>query len=1140
MELIEPGTGLIVSAEADRVSGYSEGLGFNPIEGVNGFPNRDRSLVGEAYIPELQPLADNPVIDVEAAVPFLEHRLSSVDSPETLNPESEKATGRDLLTGLDVGNAHNSTLVFVDAGIADAETLVAGVVPGAEVVMLTPDQDGVSQITQVLAERQGLSSVQIISHGMSAGLQLGTGELNLDTLNTYTSQLQTWAGALTSEADILFYGCNLAATALGEQFIEQVSQLTGADVAASSDRTGSAALGGDWELEVSQGTIESDVALQMWAQSAYQAVLDAVDNNLTVNSASFLGGNGDDSGNAVEIAPDRTIVIGGNFDLTPTQSLADGQGTVIRLDSTGQTRLSVTQVGADVDDLDLNRNNGNITVVGDFGVKTLNSDASQVLWSANPGSAQRVAVAGQGQVAVLADKQVTVYNPQGTAIGNFTVPGTQIADVAIDSNTSSVFVTGYRQVSTNLQLPLLRSYSYTGEINWENYNFSANEAAGENLGADTRGLRVAIGQDNQLYFAGSLDGGNSVFQRDPETITQSAGNVNIDNYTNTSNSGGGKFAYFARLNPATGTLNQGQIFLTRLSSGKGNSFAVNAITADANGRVYIGGQAGASLPDRSELQINGMSVGPYSGFEGAVIAVSEDFQQRELVGLWSGGSPSGSEVNGVAVFGDIRAMVSTNSGTNMITVNPLQGTSGGNQDAFFSVWQSPATPIGNPPTEINLTNTTIAKNTLQEKVVGELTTLDPDKDDRHTYTLIDDAGGRFAIADNKLLVADGVNLDFETNQSYQITVRSTDADGFSFEEGFEIAIAAVDDTPTPTPTPTLPVGLVDLAQIGSTQGVFQVGGTPGEAVRLQFDWTFREAQFKNEVGVLRVDDAMGTVNGVRPGDPGYAQQALTRAESQVLFARGENVGKGVDLSIQAGEYWVFYLIQDSTTADWLAENPENRLDGETIAFFSVTAANPDQFNHVQRTELGDGMVQLAWEDLTGGGDQDFNDVIFNVSNADWTVPGELGEMRPLIFNWMAQDSVISHELGLFLFDQPNGQIGNLFPGDPGYAVAALSQPNRQVIVAPGETGNGQRTLNVKSDRVLGWYLIQNGTTEQFLRENPDNLLGNSPLAFFSIIAANPNGIDNFWRLSPNEFAWEDLTNDSDIDFNDVMIGIQFG
>ncbi|MEQ8752846.1 MAG: DUF4347 domain-containing protein [Coleofasciculus sp. G1-WW12-02] len=1140
MELIKPRTELGVSAEADILSGYSEELASNPIGGVNGLPNRDRNPIGEAYIPEWQVFPDIPVIDIEEAVPFLERRLSRREVSETLNAESKESTGRDVLTGLDLGN-EGGTLVFVDAGIADAETLVAGVVPGAEVVMLTPDQDGVSQITQVLAKRQELSSVHIISHGMSAGLQLGTGQLNLDTLNTYASQLQTWAGALTPDADILFYACSLVATASGKQFIEQVSQLTGADVAASSDRTGSAALGGDWDLEVSQGTIESDLALHKWAQSAYQAVLDAVDNNLTVRSASFLGGSGDDSGNAVEIAPDRTIVIGGNFDLTPTQSLAPGQGAVIRVDSTGQTVLSVTQVGTDVDDLDLNRNNGTITVVGDFGVKTLNSDASQVLWSANPGSAQRVAVAGQGQVAVLADKQVTVYNPQGTPIGNFTVSGTQIADVAIDSNTSSVFVTGYRQVGANLQLPLLRSYSYTGQINWENYDFSANEATTENLGADTRGLRVAIGQDNQLYLAGSLDGGNSVFQRDPKNITTTAGNVNIDNYTNTSNSGGGKFAYFARLNPATGTLDKGQIFLTRRSSDNaGNSFAVNAITADAKGRVYIGGQAGAFLPDRSQLQINGTPVGDYSGFEGAVIAVSEDFQARELVGLWSGGNPSGSEVNGVAVFGDIRAMVSTNTGTNMITVNPLQGTSGGNRDAFFSVWQSPATPVGNPPTAIGLDNRTVAENTSPGTVVGMLSTNDPDVGDSHTYRLIDDAGGRFAIAQNKLQVADGSQLDFETNKSHQITVRSTDADGFSFEEDFEIAIADVDEgDDNPTPTPTLPVGLVDLAQIGSTQGVFQVGGTPKEAVRLQFDWTFREAKFKNEVGVLRVDDAMGTVNGVRPGDPGYAQQALTRAERQVLFARSENVGKGVDLTLEAGDYWVFYLIQDSTTADWLAQNPENRLDGETIAFFSVTAANPDQFNHVQRTDLGDGMVQLAWEDLTGGGDQDFNDIIFNVSNADWTVPGDLEEIRPLILNWMAQDSLINHELGLFLFDHPNGRIGNLFPGDPGYAAAALSQPNRQVIVAPGETGNGQRTLNVESDRALGWYLIPNGTTEQFLQENPDNLLGNSPLAFFSLIAANPNGSDTFWRLSPNEFAWTDLTNDNDLDFN-VRIRLQFG
>ncbi|NJO64561.1 MAG: hypothetical protein HC836_42400 [Richelia sp. RM2_1_2] len=38
-------------------------------------------------------------------------------------------------------------------------------------------------------------------------------------------------------------------------------------------------------------------------------------------------------------------------------------------------------------------------------------------------------------------------------------------------------------------------------------------------------------------------------------------------------------------------------------------------------------------------------------------------------------------------------------------------------------------------------------------VVGNLTTADPDADNSHTYTLVDDAGGRFAISGNKIVVA---------------------------------------------------------------------------------------------------------------------------------------------------------------------------------------------------------------------------------------------------------------------------------------------------------------------------------------------------------------------------------------------------
>ena len=51
----------------------------------------------------------------------------------------------------------------------------------------------------------------------------------------HQAQLRAWADALTADADILFYGCNVAADKAGIGFIEELSRLTGADIAASTD-----------------------------------------------------------------------------------------------------------------------------------------------------------------------------------------------------------------------------------------------------------------------------------------------------------------------------------------------------------------------------------------------------------------------------------------------------------------------------------------------------------------------------------------------------------------------------------------------------------------------------------------------------------------------------------------------------------------------------------------------------------------------------------------------------------------------------------------------------------------------------------------------------------------------------------------
>jgi Domain of unknown function (DUF4347)/Lipase (class 3) len=77
----------------------------------------------------------------------------------------------------------------------------------------------------------------------------------------YQLQLDNIGHALTDSGDLLLYGCNVGAGATGQQFVETLAQMTGADVAASDDVTGGVAVGGDWVLESATGPIESVVPI---------------------------------------------------------------------------------------------------------------------------------------------------------------------------------------------------------------------------------------------------------------------------------------------------------------------------------------------------------------------------------------------------------------------------------------------------------------------------------------------------------------------------------------------------------------------------------------------------------------------------------------------------------------------------------------------------------------------------------------------------------------------------------------------------------------------------------------------------------------------------------------------------------------
>ncbi|MEG4089736.1 DUF4347 domain-containing protein [Microcoleus sp. Pol12B4] len=175
-------------------------------------------------------------------------------------------------------------IVFADSQVKDCESLTETVNPDTEIVILKADRDGIEQIAETLKQRQNIAAVHILSHGAAASLQLGATELNLSNIQTYRNYLETWfalpaakanshSPITTAKPEILLYGCNVAATEAGVAFVERLSQLTGANIAASDNLTGNAALGGDWELEVTTGNIKTPLAFSAEAREAYSAVL---------------------------------------------------------------------------------------------------------------------------------------------------------------------------------------------------------------------------------------------------------------------------------------------------------------------------------------------------------------------------------------------------------------------------------------------------------------------------------------------------------------------------------------------------------------------------------------------------------------------------------------------------------------------------------------------------------------------------------------------------------------------------------------------------------------------------------------------------------------------------------------------------
>ena len=192
-----------------------------------------------------------------------------------------------------VGAPTVKNVLLVDARVENCDSLARRATADTFVFVLDSTRDGVEQITRILANCSDLDSLQIVSHGREAQVQLGSIELCSDNLETYSHLLQQWRKALRERGDILLFGCSVAAGESGAAFVRRLSFIAGADIAASDNLTGSAALGGDWELKFATGEIKASIAIEKEVLEAYTYTLGTNETfkNSTVRGPGIYGGN---------------------------------------------------------------------------------------------------------------------------------------------------------------------------------------------------------------------------------------------------------------------------------------------------------------------------------------------------------------------------------------------------------------------------------------------------------------------------------------------------------------------------------------------------------------------------------------------------------------------------------------------------------------------------------------------------------------------------------------------------------------------------------------------------------------------------------------------------------------------------------
>jgi hypothetical protein len=599
-----------------------------------------------------------------------------------------------------------TTVVFIDASVSDYQTLQTGVIAGVETVILSPNQNGIEEITDFLRQHTQITTIHIVSHGSPGCLYLGNSQLNLDNISKYADLLQHW-----QSQSILLYGCNVAAGDGGEEFIHKLHQITKATISASTTKTGNAALGGNWELEVNIPE-NNGTSLVFCGETlaTYQGVF----------AIKQFGTSSDDNVRGIITDSNGNFYVTGQTSgsLPGNTNLGGSDAFITKYDALGN-QVWTKQFGSSADDNGFGitiDNNGNLYITG----QTAGSLPGQT---------------NKGQSDAFIAKYDTLGNQlwirqfgssQFSGAGN---ENTNTNGISIDIN-GNIYITGG---------------VFGGDAYIVKYDTSGTQLGTKRLGASN-------GKGN-----GIITDGNGNFYTTGNAVGNLSGNTNQ----------GLADAYIAKYDAL------GNQLWAKLLGTSASDFS-NGISRDNNGNLYIVGNTSGSL-------LGNTSQGAQDAYIAKYDALGNQIWVKQF------GTSSSEVANGITINSNGTIYV-TGSTNGSLPGNTNQGSS----DAFIAAFDSNGNLLtsNQAPTNLTLSNSTVAENQVIGTVIGNLSSTDPDTGNTFTYSLVTGTGATdnslFSIINNQLTT--NSVFDYETKNSYSVRVRTTDQGGLFFEQQLTIGV----------------------------------------------------------------------------------------------------------------------------------------------------------------------------------------------------------------------------------------------------------------------------------------------------------------------------------------------------------------